>query len=652
MFFSTLSKGKLIKIIDELLEKCDKLEKENEKLKKQEEEYFDGAKILDMITENASDLIAILDLKGNRLYNSQSYNSIFGDKNKLFGTNSFQEIHPEDTDKIKKIFHDTISTGVGQRAEFRFLLPDGSIRYIESIGDLIRNKYGQPEKVIVISRDVTERKNTEQLITEQERKYRNLLESTRDSIFVVNKKMEVEYINRQFEKTRGISREDILGKHQNILFPVDSPEYKNFIKEIEEIFEQGSEKNFLSKSFLADNEEWKDTKIFPVVNDEGLVESVMGIARNISNLINDEKLLRDRKNKFRDMVEKNNGIIYCLNEFGIFDYVSPSTVNLLGYSYTEVTGIPINDLTHPDDLKKLETVLSNIRSGEEMVFNGRFLNKSKEYVDIELSGKSSNNGNGVVIYGIISNVSAQKEYADLMRDYCSELEEINRNKDKFFSILAHDLKNPFNSILGFSEYLAKNCDDLDSKQIREYSLNMNHASKKVYQLIENLLSWSRLQLGKVEFNKIKINLKNLIDQVVHLFLVLADSKEIALINNIKTDIYCEVDENMISAVIRNLISNALKFTGHNGKIIISSEIKNKNILISVEDSGVGINSEKIKDLFNHNLHITSDGTNQEKGTGLGLLICKEFIERNGGDIWVVSKEGEGSKFTFSLPVNN
>ena len=275
MFFSTLSKDKLIKIIDELLEKCDRLEKENQRLKKQEEEYFESVNILNMITENASDLIAILDLKGNRLYNSESYNSIFGDKNKLFGTNSFREIHPEDREKIKKIFHDTVSTGIGQRSEFRFLLPDGSIRYIESIGDLIRNKYGQPEKVIVVSRDVTERKNAEQKIIEQERKYRNLLESTRDSIFVVNKKMEIEYINKKFEEVKGVSRENVLGKHQNVLFPVDSPEYKNFTKEIEEAFNEGSENNFLSKSFIVDNEEWKDTKIVPVINDEGLVESVM-----------------------------------------------------------------------------------------------------------------------------------------------------------------------------------------------------------------------------------------------------------------------------------------------------------------------------------------------------------------------------------------
>ncbi|MGD8779680.1 MAG: PAS domain-containing sensor histidine kinase [Ignavibacteria bacterium] len=642
----------MIKIINELLEKCDRLEKENEKLRKQEEEYFESVNILNMITENASDLIAILDLRGNRLYNSESYNSIFGDKNKLFGTNSFREIHPNDKEKIKKIFYGTVSTGVGQRSEFRFLLPDGSVRYIESIGDLIRNKYGKPEKVIVVSRDVTERKKTEQKIIEQERKYRNLLESMRDSIFVINKKMEIEYINRQLEETKGISRENILGKHQNVLFSVDSPEYKKFTKEIEEAFNKGSENKFLSKSFLVDNEEWKDTRIFPVVNDEGSVEYVIGIARNISSLINDENLLKERKNKFKDLVEKNNGIIYCLNEFGIFDYVSPSVFNMLGYSHTEITGMPINDLIHPDDLEKLATILSAIRNGKEDVFCGRILNKSKEYVDVELSGKFSDNDNSGVIYGIISNVSAQKEYANLIKNYCNELEEINKNKDKFFSILAHDLKNPFNSILGFSEYLAKYADELTYDQIREYSLNMYQASEKVYQLVENLLSWSRLQSGKIEFVKTKLNLKKLIDQTVHLFLIVANSKKIKMVNKIKDDIYCKADENMISTVLRNLIANALKFTGNNGTVVFSSEMENSKILISVTDSGVGISSAKIKYLFSTTRLISSDGTNKEKGTGLGLLICKEFIERNGGEIWVASIEGKGSKFTFSLPVNN
>ncbi len=652
MFFSTLSKGKLIKIINELLEKCERLEKENERLKKQEEEHFESVNILNMITENASDLIAILDLKGNRLYNSASYNSIFSDKNKLFGTNSFREIHPEDQEKIKNVFAETVSTGIGQRAEFRFLLPDGSVRYIESVGDLIRNKFGQPEKVIVVSRDMTERKKIEQKLSDQEKKYRNLLESTKDSIFVVNRNLEIEYINKQLEETKGLPRDYVLGKHQNVLFPVESSEYEKFTKEIEETFRKGSENKFLSKNLLDNKDEWKDTRIVPVVNDEGSIESVMGIARNISNLVNDEKFLSDTKNKFRDLVEKNNGIIYCLNEFGIFDYVSPSTLNILGYSHTELIGMPISDIVHPDDLEKLETTLSKIRTGNESTFNGRFLKKSKDYIDMELSGQCSSNESDKEIYGIITNVSAQKEYNNLIKNYCQELEEINKNKDKFFSILAHDLKNPFNSILGFSEYLAKYANDLTHEQIKEYSLNMYQASKKVYQLIENLLSWSRLQSGKIEFEKTQINLKKLVDQIIHLSLIIADSKEIKLVSTIKEDLICTADENMISTVLRNLISNSLKFTGANGTIVISSEIRNNNIIISVTDTGVGISSSKLKTMFNADIQSTSDGTNHEKGTGLGLLICKELIERNGGDIWAVSKEGQGSKFTFSLPFNN
>ena len=231
-----------------------------------------------------------------------------------------------------------------------------------------------------------------------------------------------------------------------------------------------------------------------------------------------------------------------------------------------------------------------------------------------------------------------------------ELEELNATKDKFFSIIAHDLKNPFNTVIGLSELLLYRYDSYDEEKIKEFIGQINKFSSNAYNLLDNLLQWARSQTGRIKVNKSQINLCKLVDENFHLLQDKADEKSLELINKVDGSLISWADKNMINTVIRNLISNALKFTGENGYIKVISEDSGENMVkISVIDNGVGMDQEEIPKLFKITTNFSKEGTNSETGTGLGLILSHEFIEKNDGQIWVESEKGKGSAFNFTLP---
>lgn len=230
-----------------------------------------------------------------------------------------------------------------------------------------------------------------------------------------------------------------------------------------------------------------------------------------------------------------------------------------------------------------------------------------------------------------------------------ELEELNATKDKFFSIIAHDLKNPFNTVIGLSELLLYRYEYYDDEKIKEFIEQINNFSSNAYNLLDNLLQWARSQTGRIKVKPSDIDIEKLIQENISLLQDNAKQKHIDLHAEMDKELYCYADSNMVNTVIRNLISNAIKFTPKNGNVIIKAEEKKENVKVSVTDNGVGIDKEDIPKLFNLTTNFSSEGTDSEQGTGLGLILCKEFIEKNNGEIWVDSKKGEGSSFIFTLP---
>ena len=221
-------------------------------------------------------------------------------------------------------------------------------------------------------------------------------------------------------------------------------------------------------------------------------------------------------------------------------------------------------------------------------------------------------------------------------------------KDKFFSIIAHDLKSPLSAIAGLSELLAENVNAKDLDEVETLSTFILQSSKKAIELLTNLMEWSRSETGRMEFTPKKLSLRETINKTVEIFTLNAQSKRITINSDIPESLYVFADLAMLSTILRNLISNALKFTFANGKVDISTTENENEVIVEVADNGKGMSEEILKKLFRIDENISSMGTENEKGTGLGLILCKEFVERHGGRIWVKSEEGKGSSFYFSI----
>jgi len=246
------------------------------------------------------------------------------------------------------------------------------------------------------------------------------------------------------------------------------------------------------------------------------------------------------------------------------------------------------------------------------------------------------------------NIQLEKLNKEL-RESEEKLLELNRDKDKFFSILAHDLRTPFNAILGLSQLVAEEYDELTKEEVVKIVKDINSAGKNLFRLLENLLNWSRITSGRAEFNPEKVDLFELVLNAIHLLKPNADAKEIKIENNVKPDTYVFVDEQMIESVIENLLTNAIKFTPRGGRISINISEQPDKYEISVSDTGVGISKENIGKLFRIDKAFSEYGTEKEKGSGLGLILCKESVEKHNGKIWVESEEGKGSTFYFTVP---
>jgi len=252
---------------------------------------------------------------------------------------------------------------------------------------------------------------------------------------------------------------------------------------------------------------------------------------------------------------------------------------------------------------------------------------------------------------ILEKKNRQLSEANLkLQDSENNLRELNATKDKFFSIIAHDLKNPFHALFGFSEEMYKNVNHLDKNEIREYGKAIFEASQNLYNLLQNLLKWSRTQLGSIVLKPQQLPLRPTTEEIISLLKINADEKNIRIDNEITPHMKAYVDQNVFDTVMRNLLSNAIKFTDSGGQVKIRAEKENGQTFVSLTDTGRGIPKSHLKNLFSVNNNLSTQGTSNEQGTGLGLILCKELIEKSHGQIWAHSKPGKGSTFSFSLPL--
>jgi signal transduction histidine kinase len=269
---------------------------------------------------------------------------------------------------------------------------------------------------------------------------------------------------------------------------------------------------------------------------------------------------------------------------------------------------------------------------------------------LELSLSEWVTSEGKFFTGIIRDITQRKKSEEEILMKNELLQAINAEKDKFFSILAHDLRGPLSAFVAATMIITEEIQTMEIEEIKELTGSMKRSAENIYRLLENLLEWSRLRRGGMEFIPEKINLGNKIKLCTEILSEFANNKGIEIILSVPDDFFVIADNHMLDATIRNLISNAIKFTPTGGKISVTAEIKKDNeIEIRITDTGIGMTQDIMKKLFHLNEKTNRLGTEGEPSTGLGLLLCKEFIEKQEGKIWVESEVGKGSSFFFSLP---
>ncbi len=241
-----------------------------------------------------------------------------------------------------------------------------------------------------------------------------------------------------------------------------------------------------------------------------------------------------------------------------------------------------------------------------------------------------------------------KTHLSLMQQQ-KELKDLNATKDKFFSIIAHDLKSPFNHLLGLTEIIQDRSREVNNKEIQELAALIHKSAKQGRDLLDNLLEWSRSQIGARDFRPDNTELFDIVNKAISFVEHIASQKDISIVNSIKKDTVVRADVNMLNTILRNLLNNAIKFTKQGGFVKIYARERKEVVEVTVEDNGIGISKSTLSKLFKIDENPSTPGTNNEKGTGLGLILCREFVERHGGTIYVESERGKGSKFIFTLP---
>jgi PAS domain S-box-containing protein len=327
------------------------------------------------------------------------------------------------------------------------------------------------------------------------------------------------------------------------------------------------------------------------------------------------------------------------------DYFNKTWLEFTGRTMEQEVGNGWAEGVHPNDFDScLKTYITAFDKRQAFLMEYRMKNKDGEYCWIRDFGRPFYDLDNT----FLGYIGSCYDITEIKNNELS-LIELNATKDKFFSIIAHDLRSPFTSIIGFSEYLVEQVKENDYEKVAEFADIILQSSNSAMALLSNLMVWSQLQSGRMVFNPESFDIATLIREVTLLLKGLSEQKSIIIENILPTHAFVLADKEMISTILRNLISNALKFTQTGGRISISTVSKNKELIVTVSDNGVGISKDRIDKLFNMVESSSTPGTQKEKGTGLGLILCKEFIEKNKGKIWVESEVGIGSSFCFSLP---
>jgi PAS domain S-box-containing protein len=658
---------------------------------KTEEALEQEQMIIDALMNNLPDHIYFKDRQSRFIRNNQAHVQSFGldDPNKVIGRSDF-DFFTEDA--ARKAFEDEqkiIETGKPVFKEEKLTRKDDTVVWFHAMKMPLFNNNGNIIGTFGISRDITKQKYAEETLKHSEERFRSVAHSANDAIITIDFGGNILGWNRGAENIFGFKETEIIGESLNVIIPEDyirqhikskillerrNPDYDKY-KPVEL---EGMRKNGDSFPIELSLSEWETSegKFFTgIVRDittrkrtELENQIIYEITQGLTSTSNLDELLKLIHHTLGKVVYADNFFVALHNDdTGLFSFPyfvdkydeTPSPTSM-GKSCTAYVFRTLKPFLFSDE------EYNNLLENDEVELIG---SASPSWIGIPLQAPSKVIGVMVLQHYEKADVYTENDLKLLMsigsqiaiaieRKKAEEeiilknelLQAINAEKDKFFSILAHDLRGPLSAFVAATQILAEETQSMNFEEIQEISVSMKESATNIYSLLENLLEWSRLQRGIMEFIPEKFNLKKEIQECTQVLNESARKKEIEIEYSVPEDIELVADRHMFDTVTRNLVSNAIKFTPTGGKIQVGALNTNNEIEIHITDSGIGMPAELKNKLFHINEKTSRKGTEGEPSTGLGLLLCKEFIEKHNGEIWAESEAGHGSTFYFTVPV--
>lgn len=615
------------------------------------------------IFDNTSTPTAILDEDASILKVNKAFCTLSGYTfEELEGSNWKNTMPPEDVARLREYgrLRRTKSNIAPAKFQVRYYKKNGKLRHcLISVSPL-----EQSSQYIITLVDITEDIKMDEVLADSIFFFR---ESQR-AAFIGSYK--ADFITGKWESSEVLDQ--IFGIHHqyehsidpgwtSIIHPDDRPYILNYLET--EILEKkrafDSEYRIIRKS---DGKiRWVHGLGDVAVNNEGKVISLIGTIQDITDRKLKEQEIRDQQAKL--------DIALKIAKLGQWEYDVEANIfhfndnfyNIFNTTSDEMGGNYMTPqeyaqkFVYPDDFDIVAVEIKNALETNDPKYSRQiehrmlYANGEMGYIAVRFTIVKNDKGQTEKLFGINQDITAIKKAEVELQENEAKLRELNAMKDKFVSIIAHDLKSPFSSIIGFSQLLNEESSQLDKDKIARYSEQIMKASEKSFDLLNNLMEWSKSETGRMKFAPELIHLQKSIHEVLDLLRPQADQKKITIENNVPEDIIVYADESMLATVLRNLISNAIKFSFIQGRVMLKANATDQEVLVKVYDNGTGMSEKNTKKLFRIDENLSTPGTQNEHGTGLGLILCKEFIEKHGGKIWVNSENGKGSEFCFTLP---